>query len=258
MDFVIDAIKLEKLLRAAACDCWWEDGDTRGYGITFSRLLQLINESQRKSEENWKTESDDWIQVALMRLGIIKPDIQPNSNFKQKGIVGYIEGFIFHCPKCQKGFECAIFFDFNQTKASCLVCQSEMFVRQSFDESRFAVPFDTTMEHSAILASIEKKRLPWKLNPKLAQNVEWQIESGNSAIKLWDWQIDMLKKKPGFEEFLPKVEAIISNGKRILDKLTTCMSVNDALALNDAFKALLDEFQRLCKRIEIKARELGE
>lgn len=73
MDFVIDAEHLRKLLGAAKCDCWWEDSNEIGYGITFSRLLQLINESQRKSQENWKTESDDSIEIALMRLGILKP-----------------------------------------------------------------------------------------------------------------------------------------------------------------------------------------
>lgn len=80
----------------------------------------------------------------------------------EKGIVGYVEGFDFFCPKCDKAYDFAIFYKTCPTKASCIVCESDMLIKKQWDHSKLVVKFTTEMDEYDILAAIEKKVNEWK------------------------------------------------------------------------------------------------
>jgi hypothetical protein len=67
-DRVFDPTSLVKKIQPAEGDTWWQDADERGYGITFSRLLELLLEIKREPVESLKLGDPEHIKKMLAEL----------------------------------------------------------------------------------------------------------------------------------------------------------------------------------------------
>lgn len=174
----------------------------------------------------------------------------------QKGIIGYAEGFIFHCPKCAKGFECAAFF-VGERKASCMVCQSELLIRRNFESSSLAVKFDTSMSDIQILDAIERKRLTPELDAKLSRYLEFETHCGRGAIETMQWTLGFLRKDKRLETYVFEIQQLIVDMNYNLQKIPLALTFEEVLMIGHRFEELTAKFLKITNAVSHLAQKLN-